>query len=163
MRAVRVFLPSWLKFLLFKLNSGKIYFNNKKMKRSEVQIIVPQGAQIKRKNKFDNLLFYEKLAGCGMLRTRWRPTRGLASLRSAHSKKYLNPPPKKTQKFAQKVPQKVPQKDPAPSWAIWRKFGFFSFFKIIPPLGGVNPKKVFRGYPQIPGGAPCQIWLRSIQ
>ncbi len=59
-RAVRVFLPSWLKFLLFKLNSGKIYFNNKKMKRSEVQIIVPQGAQIKRKNKFDNLLFYEK-------------------------------------------------------------------------------------------------------
>ncbi len=48
-----------------------------------------------------------------------------------------------TSLVAQKVPQKVPQKDSAPSWAIWGKFRFLSFSKIIPPMGGVNPKKYF--------------------
>ncbi len=107
-------------------------------------------------------LFIEILAGCGMLRTRWRPTRGLASLRSAQKISKLTPP-RKSLLFAQKVPQEVPQKDPAPSWAIRGKFGFFEFFQNYTPPGGGQPKKIFRGYPQGPGGGPCQVWLRSIQ
>ncbi len=83
--------------------------------------------------------------------------------RSARPIKKHNFPPKKKLKNAQKVPQKVPQKDPAPSWAIWGSLDFFEFFQNYTPPGGGQPKKVFRGYPQGPGGGPCQIWLESIQ
>ncbi len=56
---------------------------------------------------------YDKLAGCGMLRTRLpasHPLAGLAPL--GPIKRTITPPPKK-KKNAQKVPQKVPQKDPS--------------------------------------------------
>ena len=35
----------------------------------------------------------------------------------------------------------MPQKDPPPSWAVLGKFGFLSFSKIIPPLGGGSTQK----------------------
>ncbi len=37
----------------------------------------------------------------------------------------------------------MPQKDPAPSLAIWGKFGFFEFFQNYTPLGGSTEKKYF--------------------
>ena len=43
------------------------------------------------------------------------------------------------------------------------KVRIFEFFQKIPPLGGGQPEKVFQGYPQGPGGGPCQIWMEFIQ
>ncbi len=86
------------------------------------------------------------------------PLTGLASL--GPLKHIQSNPPQKTSEICAKSAAKWFH---PPPWAIWGKFGFLRFSKIIPPLGGSTKKKVLGGYPQIPGGGPCQIWLGSLQ
>ncbi len=58
--------------------------------------------------------FMKILAGCGLLRTRWLATRWLASLRSAHSKKYIYFPKKSLKKYEKGAAKGFRP----PSWAI---------------------------------------------
>ena len=77
-----------------------------------------------------------RLAGCGLLHSPINPLacQSVDWPRSAWPiEKYTNPPP-------------PPKGFCCKSWAIWGKFGFLRFSKILPPLGGSTPKRYFRDH-----------------